>query len=126
MGSHNKNEIYLLGGRHAALQADARSYGRRGSGTGWQEGASPFGGGSQMKPTTGRSAPEGEVKLALPPAEGSVLPDLPCLVCHFNVFSERRVLTVGEDVREDGLKVTPLIVDHYFFVGQREDVGLLF
>ena len=36
------------------------------------------------------------------------------------------VLIVGEDVREHGLKVTPLIVDHYFLVGQREDVGLLF
>ena len=62
----------------------------------------------------------GEVKLALPPAEGSVLPDLPCFVCHCNVSSERRVQIVGEDVREHGLKVTLLIVDHYFLVGQRE------
>ena len=81
--------------------------------------------------TTGRSAQEGEVKLALPPAEGSVFPDLPCLACHCNVSSERRVLIVGEYVREHGLKVTPLFVDHYFLVGQRErerdeDVGLLF
>ena len=32
MGSHTKNEIYLLGGRRAALQAGVWSYGRRGSG----------------------------------------------------------------------------------------------
>ena len=38
MGSHTKNETYPLGGRHAALQAGAWSYGRRGSGIGWQEG----------------------------------------------------------------------------------------
>ena len=126
MGPHTKNEIYPLGGRHAALQAGASSYSRRESGTGWQKGASLLGGGPQMKPTTGRGASEGEVKLALPPAEGSVFPDLPCLVCHCNVSSERRVLIVGEDVREHGLKVTPFIVDHYFLVGQREDVGLLF
>ena len=81
---------------------------------------------SNETPTTGRGAPEGEVKLALPPAEGRVLPDLSCLVCHCNVSSERRVLIVGEDVREHGLKVTPLIVDHYFLVGQREDVDLFF
>ena len=43
-------------------------------------------------------------QLELPPAEGSVSPDLPCLVCH---CSERRVLIVGEDVREHGLKLTP-------------------
>ena len=29
-------------------------------------------------------------------------------------------MKVGEDVREHGLKVTPIIVDHYFLVGQRE------
>ena len=34
MGSHTKNEIYTLGGRHAALQAGAWSFGRHGSGTG--------------------------------------------------------------------------------------------
>ena len=79
-----------------------------------------------MNPTTGRGAPEGEVKLGLPQAEGSVLPDLPCLVCHCNVSSERRVLIVGEDVWEHGLKVTPLIVEHYFLVGQRERPCLLF
>ena len=56
----------------------------------------------KWNPTTGRGAPEGEVKLALPPAEGSVLPDLPCLACHCNVSSERNVLIVGEDVREHG------------------------
>ena len=95
-------------------------FGRRGSCTGWQEGAYLLGGGPQMKPHNGRGAPEGEVKLTLPPAEGSVLPDLPCLVCHCNVSSERRVLIVGEDVREHGLKLTPLIVDHYFLVGQRQ------
>ena len=80
----------------------------------------------KWNPITGRGAPEGEVKLALPPAEGSVLPDLPCLVGHCNVSSERRVLIVGKDVREHGLKLTPFIVDHYFLVGQREDVGLVF
>ena len=79
-----------------------------------------------MKPTTSRGAPEGEVKLELPPAEGSVLPELPCLVCHCNVSSERRVLIVGEGVREHGLVVTPLIINHYFLVGQREYIGLLF
>ena len=82
-----------------------------------------------MKPLKGRGAPEGEVKLALPPVEGSVLPDLSCLVCHCNVSGERRVLIVGEDIREHGLKVTPLVIDHYFLVGQRErddDVGLFF
>ena len=85
MGSHTKNEIYPPGGRHAALQAGAWSYGRRGSRTGWQEGDSLLGGGHQIKPTTCRGAPEREVKLALPPAEGSVLPNLPCFVCHCNV-----------------------------------------
>ena len=80
----------------------------------------------KCNPTTGRGAPEGEIKLALPPTEGKVLPDLPCLVCHCNVSSEWRVLIVGEDVRKHGLKVTPLIADQYFLVGQREDVGLLF
>ena len=80
MSSHTKDEIYPPGWRHAALQAGAWSYGRRGSGTGWQEGASPLEGCPQMKPYNGRGAPDGEVKLALPPAEGSVLPDLPCLV----------------------------------------------
>ena len=50
MHSRTMNKIYPLRGRHAALQAGALSYGRRGSGTGWQEGASPLGGGSQMKP----------------------------------------------------------------------------
>ena len=80
----------------------------------------------KLNSTTSRGAPEGEVKLALSPAEGSILPDLPCLVCHCNVSSERTVLIVGEDVRKHGLKVTPLIVDHYFLVRQREDVGLLF
>ena len=98
------NKIYPLGGRHITLQAGAWSYGRRGSGTGWQEGASPLGGGPQMKPHTDRGAPEGKVKLALPPAEGSVLPDLPCLVCHCNISSERRVLIVDEDVRGMALK----------------------
>ena len=73
----------------------------------------------KWNPTTGRGEPEGEVKLALPPAEGSGLPELPCLICHCNVSSERRVLIVGEDVREHGLKVTLLIVDHYVLVGQR-------
>ena len=62
----------------------------------------------KWNPTTGRGAPEGDVKLAQPPAEGSFLPDLPCLLCHCNVFSERRVLIVGEDVRDHGLKVAPL------------------
>ena len=83
----------------------------------------------KWNPTSGRGAPEGEVKLALPPAEGSVLPDLPCLVYHYNVSSERRVLIVGEDVREHGLKVTLRVIDHYFLVGQRgrdEDIGLFF
>ena len=61
MHSRNINKIYPLGGRYAALQAGAWSYGRRGSGTGWQEGASPLGGGPQMTPhnrqrrTRGRS-----------------------------------------------------------------------
>ena len=64
----------------------------------------------KSNPTTSRGAPEGEVKL--PPAEGIVLPDLPCLICHCNVSSERWVLIVGEAVREHGLKVTPFIVDH--------------
>ena len=73
-----------------------------------------------VKPTTGRGAPEGEVKLALPPAEGRVLPDLPSLVCHCNVSSERRVLIVGEDVREHGSEVIPMVIDHYFVIGQRE------
>ena len=126
MHSRTMNKIYPLGGRHAALQAGAWSYGRCGSGTGWQGGASPLGGGPQMKSHNRQSTPEGEVKLALPPAEGSVLPDLPCLVCHRNVSSERRVLIVDEDVQKHGLKVTPFIVDHYFLVAQREDVGLLF
>ena len=118
MHSRTMNKIYPLGGRHAALQADAWSYGRRGSGTGWQEGAYLVGGGLQMKPTTGRGAPEGEVKLALPPAEGRVLPDLPSLVCHCNVSSEWRVLIVGEDVREHGSEVIPIVIDHYFMIGQ--------
>ena len=61
MGYHTKNEIYPPGGRHVTLQAGTWSYGRRGSSTGWQEGASPLGGGLQMKPhnrqrrTRGRS-----------------------------------------------------------------------
>ena len=61
MGTHTKNEIYPLGGRHAALEAGAWSYGRRGSGIGWQEKASPLVSGPQMKPhnrqrrTRGRS-----------------------------------------------------------------------
>ena len=126
MGSHTKNEIYPLGGRHTAFHAGAWSYGRRGSGIGWQEGASPLGGGPQMKPQNRQRRTRGRSKLALPPAEGSVLPELPCLVCHRNVSGERRVLIVGKDVRKHGLKVTPLIVDHYFLVGQREDVGFLF
>ena len=42
----------------------------------------------KWNPTTGRGAPEGEFKLALPPAEGSVFQDSPCLVCHRNVSSE--------------------------------------
>ena len=89
----------------------------------------------KLHPTAGRGAPEGEVKLTLPRAEGNVLPDLPCLVCHCNVSSRRRVLIVGEDVREHGLKLTFLVIDHYFLVGKRErerererdkDVGLFF
>ena len=129
MHSRTMNKIYPLGGRHEALQAGAWSYGRHGSGTGWQEGASPLGGGPQMKPHYRKGAPEGEVKLVLLPAEGSVLPDLPCLVCHCNVSSKWRVLIVAEDVREHGLKVTPVVTDHYFLVGQRgrdDDVGFLF
>ena len=61
MGSRTMNKIYPLGGRHTALQAGAWLYGRRESGTGWQEGASPLEGGPQMKPhnwqrhTRGRS-----------------------------------------------------------------------
>ena len=60
MLSRTMNKIYPLGGQHAVLQAGAWSYGRRGSGTGWQEGASLVGG-PQMKPhnrqrrTIGRS-----------------------------------------------------------------------
>ena len=107
------NKTYPLGGQHAALQAGAWSYGRRGSGTGWQA-LLRLEVVLKRNPTTVRGAPEGEVKLALPPAEGSVLPDLPCLVCPCNVSSERRVLQVGEDVREYGLLVTPLVIDHYF------------
>ena len=38
MHSRTMNKIYPLGARHAALQAGAWSYGRRGSCTGWQEG----------------------------------------------------------------------------------------
>ena len=121
MHSRTMNKIYPLGGRHATLQAGTWSYGRRGSSTGWPEGAFPLGGGPQMNPTTGRGAPEGEVKLARPPAEGSVLPDLTCLVCHCNVSRERRVLIVGEDVREHGFEVIPMAIDHYFLVGQREN-----
>ena len=105
MHSRTVNKIYPLGGRHAALQAGAWSYGRHGSGTGWQEGASPLGGGPQMKPHNRQRLTRGEVKLALSPTEGSVLPDLPCLVCHCNVSSEWRVLIVGEDVREHGLEM---------------------
>ena len=78
----------------------------------------------KLNPTTGRGAPEGEVKLALPPAEGCVLPDLPCLVCHCNVSSERRVLIVGGDVREHGLKLTSLATDHYFLVGQEKEARM--
>ena len=61
MHSRTVNKIYSLGGRHAALQAGTWSYGRRASGTGWQEGASPLRDGPQMKPhnrqwgTRGRS-----------------------------------------------------------------------
>ena len=75
----------------------------------------------KWNPTTGRGAPEGEVKLALPPAEGRVLPDLPSLVCHCNASSKRRVLIVGEDVREHGFEVIPMAIDHYFLVGQSEN-----
>ena len=48
--SRTTNKIYPPGGRHAALQAGAWSYGRCRNSTGWQEGASPLGGGPQMKP----------------------------------------------------------------------------
>ena len=61
MHSRIMNKSYSLGGQHAALQAGAWSYGRRGSGKGRQEGACPLRGGPQMKPhnrkrrTRGRS-----------------------------------------------------------------------
>ena len=126
MHSRTMNKIYPLGERHAALQPGAWSFGRRGSGTGWQEGASPLAGGTQMKAHNRQRCSRGRSKLALPSAEGSVLPDLPCLICHCNVSSERKVLIVGEDVREHGLIVTSLIIDHYFLVGQRERPCLFF
>ena len=118
MHSRTMNMIYPLGGRHAALHAGTWSYGKRGSGTGWQEG--------DETPQLAEAHQRAKLSLALPPAEGSVLPDLPCLICHCNVSSERRVLIVGNDVREHGLKVTPLIVGHHFLVGQRERPCLLF
>ena len=118
MGLHTKNEIYLLGGRRAVPQAGAWSYSRRESGTDGQEGgASLLRDGQRMNPTTGSGAPKGKVKLALPPTEGGAFPDLLSLVCHRNIFSERRVLIVGEDVQEHGFEVTTLVIDHYFWVG---------
>ena len=59
-----------------------------------------------------------EIKLALPPVKGSAFPDIPSLICHFNVSIERWVLIVGEDILEQGLEVTCLVINCYLLVGQ--------
>ena len=45
---------------------------------------------------------------------------MPGLICHCNISSERWVLIVGEDVWEDGLEVTSLVISHYLLAGQRD------
>ena len=61
-----------------------------------------------------------EVQLALPPGHRSVLPVVPCLVCHSDVPGEWGILVLGKDVWEDGLEVTSLVINLYLLVGERE------
>ena len=58
----------------------------------------------ELNTTPGSGAPESEIKLPLPPVK---------LICHFNVSSERWVLIVGEDILEQGLEVTSLVINRY-------------
>ncbi|MEW8248490.1 MAG: hypothetical protein AB2768_20920 [Candidatus Thiodiazotropha endolucinida] len=73
-----------------------------------------------MKLHNGSGAPEGKVRLVLPPAEGGAFPDLPSLICHSDVSGERWILIAGEDIRKHGLKVTSPVINHYLLVGQRK------
>ena len=48
----------------------------------------------------------------------SAFPDIPSLICQFNVSNERWVLIVGEDILEQGFEVTCLVINRYLLVGQ--------
>ena len=63
------------------------------------------------------------MKMALPPAVGGAFPDLPRCICHSDLSSERWILIAGEDIREHDLKVTSLVINHYF-LGWSEKVTL--
>ena len=67
--------------------------------------------------TSGGGTPNREVQLALPPIERSGFPGIPSLVCHSDIPGECRVLVLGEDVWERGLKVTSPIINHNLLVG---------
>ena len=70
--------------------------------------------------TSGGGAPNREVQLALPPTEKSCFPGIPSLVCHSDIPGEWGILVLVEDVWEDGLEVTSLVINLYLLVGERE------
>ena len=49
---------------------------------------------------------------------------LTSLVCHSDIPGEWGILVLGEDVWEDGLEVTSLVINLYLLVGERERLRL--
>ena len=70
--------------------------------------------------TSGGGTPNREVQLVLPPIERSGFPGIPSLVCHSDIPGEWGILVLGEDVWEDGLEVTSLVINLYLLVSERE------